>query len=49
MRRKAWIMKHITGTALAVAGLVLIGAAVLAGKDDIPKFRLYTACDGACG
>ncbi len=32
-------MKHITGTALAVAGLALIAAAVLAGRDDIRKFR----------
>jgi hypothetical protein len=37
--RRARIMKHITRTALAVAGLALIGAAVLAGKDDIRKFR----------
>jgi hypothetical protein len=32
-------MKHITGTALAVACLAAIGAALLAGKDDIRKFR----------
>jgi hypothetical protein len=37
--RRARIMKHITRAALAVAGLALIGAAVLAGKDDIRKFR----------
>jgi hypothetical protein len=32
-------MKHITGTTLAVACLAAIGAALLAGKDDIRKFR----------
>jgi len=35
-------MKHITGTALCVAAcLVLLGAgvALLAGKDDIRRFR----------
>jgi hypothetical protein len=32
-------MKHITGTALAVACFAAIGAALLAGKDDIRKFR----------
>lgn len=32
-------MKHITGTALAVACLAAVGAALLAGKDDIRKFR----------
>jgi hypothetical protein len=32
-------MKHITGTALAVASFAAIGAALLAGKDDIRKFR----------
>jgi len=32
-------MKHITGTALAVACLAAIGAALLAGQDDIRKFR----------
>jgi hypothetical protein len=42
-------MKHITRTALAVAGLALIGAAVLAGKDDIRKFRRMHSCNGACG
>jgi len=37
--RKARTMKHITGTALAVACLAAIGAALLAGKDDIRKFH----------
>jgi hypothetical protein len=32
-------MKQITGTALAVACLVAVGAALLAGKDDIRKFH----------
>jgi hypothetical protein len=32
-------MKHITGTALAVAGFAAIGVALLAGKDDIRKFH----------
>lgn len=32
-------MKHITGTALAVVCLAAIGAALLAGKDDIRKFH----------
>ncbi len=32
-------MKHITGTALAVACLAAIGAALLAGQDDIRKFH----------
>jgi hypothetical protein len=32
-------MKHITGTALAVACIGAIGAALLAGKDDIRKFH----------
>jgi hypothetical protein len=35
-------MKHITGTALRVAScvvLVVAAAALLAGKDDIRKFR----------
>jgi hypothetical protein len=32
-------MKHLTGTALTVACLVAIGAALLAGKDDIRKFH----------
>jgi len=31
-------MKHIAGTALA-AGLALVGAALLAGQDDIRKFH----------
>jgi hypothetical protein len=35
-------MKHITGTALRGAALIAllgVGVAVLAGKDDIRKFR----------
>jgi hypothetical protein len=32
-------MKHITGTALAVACFAAIGAALLTGKDDICKFH----------
>jgi hypothetical protein len=35
-------MKHITGTALRVAAclvLLIAGLALLAGKDDIRKFR----------
>jgi hypothetical protein len=32
-------MKHITRTALAAGCLALIGAALLAGKDDIRKFH----------
>jgi hypothetical protein len=32
-------MKHITGTALAAGCLALVGAALLAGKGDIRKFR----------
>ncbi len=35
-------MKHITGTAVRVAACVVLlgaGAALLAGKDDIRKFR----------
>ena len=35
-------MKHIVGTALRVAGcavLAITGVALLAGKDDIRKFR----------
>ena len=35
-------MKHIIGTALRVAGclvLLITGLALLAGKDDIRKFR----------
>ncbi len=32
-------MKHITGTALAVACLVAIAGALLAGQDDIRKFH----------
>jgi hypothetical protein len=37
--RRAWTMKHITGTALAVACFAAVGAALFAGKDDIRKFR----------
>jgi hypothetical protein len=32
-------MKHITGKALTVACFAAIGAALLAGKDDIRKFH----------
>jgi hypothetical protein len=32
-------MKHITGTALALACFAAVGAALFAGKDDIRKFR----------
>jgi hypothetical protein len=35
-------MKHTAGTALKVAGCVVllgVGAALLAGKDDIRRFR----------
>jgi hypothetical protein len=32
-------MKHVTGTALAAVCFAAIGAALLAGKDDIRKFR----------
>ena len=32
-------MKHIKGTALALACLTAIGAALLAGQDDIRKFQ----------
>jgi len=32
-------MKHIAGTALAVAGLAAVGAAIFAGLDDIRKFH----------
>jgi hypothetical protein len=38
-RRKAWTMKHIAGTVLAVGCLALVGGALLAGKDDIRKFH----------
>jgi hypothetical protein len=38
-QEKGLSMKHITGTALAVACFAAIGAALLAGKDDIRKFR----------
>jgi hypothetical protein len=37
-------MKHITGTALRTAAcvvLLLTGLALLAGKDDIRKFRKF--------
>ncbi len=40
--RRAQKMKHIIGTALKVAGcavLAITGVALLAGKDDIRKFR----------
>jgi hypothetical protein len=32
-------MKHITGMALAVACVAAIGAALLAGQDDIRRLR----------
>jgi hypothetical protein len=32
-------MKHMAGTALAIGCLALVGAALLAGKDDIRKFH----------
>jgi hypothetical protein len=32
-------MKHIMGTVLAVGCFAAVGAALLAGKDDIRKFR----------
>jgi hypothetical protein len=32
-------MKHITGSALAVACFAAIGVALLAGQDDIRKFH----------
>jgi hypothetical protein len=32
-------MKHITGSALALACFAAIGVALLAGKDDIRKFH----------
>jgi hypothetical protein len=41
-RRRARKMKHIAGTALRVAGCTVVaitGVALLAGKDDIRKFR----------
>jgi hypothetical protein len=38
-RRKARKMRHITGTALAVGCLALVGAALLAGMDDIRRFH----------
>jgi len=40
--RRAQKMRHIIGTALRVAGctvLAISGVALLAGKDDIRKFR----------
>jgi hypothetical protein len=41
-RRRVQTMKHIMGTALRVAACVVLlgtGVALLAGKDDIRKFR----------
>jgi len=38
-RRKARTMKHTLRTALAAACLAAIGAALLAGKDDIRRLR----------
>jgi len=41
-RRRGSEMKHIVGTALRVAGCIVLaitGVALLAGKDDIRKFR----------
>jgi len=41
-RRRAQEMKHIIGTVLRVVGclvLLFVGLALLAGKDDIRKFR----------
>jgi hypothetical protein len=41
-QEKGQIMKHITGTALRAAGCVVLlvtGVALLAGKNDIRKFR----------
>ena len=41
-RRRAQKMKHIIGTALRVGGctvLLITGLALVAGKDDIRKFR----------
>ena len=32
-------MKHIAGMALAAASLALVAAALIAGKEDIRKFR----------
>ena len=40
-------MKHIVGTTLGVAGctaLLVAGVALVAGKDDIRKFRQCAAC-----
>jgi len=41
-KQKGSIMKHITGTALRAAALAVLavtGVALLAGRDDIRKFR----------
>jgi hypothetical protein len=38
-QRKAWTMKHITGKALGAAGFLVVIVALVAGKDDIRKFR----------
>ena len=38
-RRKARKMRHIMGTALAVGCVALVGAALLAGLDDIRRFH----------
>jgi hypothetical protein len=38
-RRKARNMRHIAGTALAVGCVALVGAALLAGLDDIRRFQ----------
>jgi hypothetical protein len=38
-RRKAWAMKHIVGKTLAAIGCLGVIAALVAGKDDIRKFR----------
>jgi hypothetical protein len=41
--RKAWTMKHIAGKALGAAGLLAVIVALVAGKDDIRKFRRMRA------
>lgn len=38
-QRKALTMKHIAGKALGAAGLLVVIVALVAGKDDIRKFR----------
>jgi hypothetical protein len=38
-QRKAWTMKHFTGKALGAAGFLAVIVALVAGKDDIRKFR----------